>query len=141
MADLKGITNAVHGINARDVTIANFAGGFKRFAIDIPIIGVGESTTQVWFPSLYVEKPLHSFGFEVVGGSNIPDGAIPMASVLIRSWNTEIAVDSDLTMYKGCRVTAKTVMPFANSNDAMFIRFGFSVFFEGRAISMPGRRG
>lgn len=139
MADLNGMSSAIHSVNARDVTIANFAGGLRRFAVDVPVLGIGEVTTQIWFPHYYTEKPLHNWGMEIAGGAEIPVNASPLATVLIRSWTTKRVPDSGLLLYQGCRATIRTYSPYAGASASVATRFSFSLFFEGASISMPSK--
>lgn len=139
MADLSGVSSAIHNASAREVTINQFAGGLRRFAVDIPVLGIGEVTTQIWFPHYYTEKPLHNWGMEIVGNADIPVNATPLANVLIRSWTTKEVADSHLIMYQGCRATIRTYSPYAGEDPTITTRFSFSLFFEGVSISMPGK--
>ncbi len=137
MADLNGVSSAIHQLNAREVGIATFSGGLRRFAVDIPVIGMGEITSQIWFPHFYTEKPLHNWGMEIVGGADIPVNASPLATVLIRSWTTKLVPDSGLLLYKGCRATIRTYSPYVAEPSSLATMFSFSIFFEGASISMP----
>lgn len=137
MSDLVGVSGALKDSRAKENLAYDLTGNVRRFAIDIPVVGLGEVVSQVWFPASYVEKPVHSWGFELVSNETIAVNATPFATVMIRSWNTELNEESQLKMYKGCRVAIRTSSG-AFINELSVVKFGFSVFFEGKAITMPG---
>lgn len=135
MSDLTGLTQSVTQVRAREVEIGNFSGGVRRFAVEIPVYGAGEITRQIWFPSAYVEKPLHNWGLELVSNNTVPDGVaiMPTAGVMIRSWDAERMQESGVTLYRGCRAVLSTRSSLQQAT------FSFTLFFEGRAITRPGK--
>jgi len=58
---------------------------------------------------------------------------------MISSWNTEVLEDSGIVLYKGCRMAMRTYSPIMSEQVALHSRFAYTIFFEGRAIIMPGK--
>lgn len=138
MGDITGVSSTLRDVRAREVYFDSLKGGARKFAVDIPVVGVGEVISQVWFPSLYVEKPLHAWGFEAIGNQNIPEGQTPFATVMIRSWNIKTVEDSGVKLYEGCRIATRIFSPTFTEESGLFSSFSFNVFFEGKSITMPG---
>ena len=137
MSDLVGVSGALKDARAKENLAYDLTGNVRRFAIDIPVMGLGEVVTQVWFPASYTSKPVHSWGFELISNESIPVNGTPFATVMVRSWNTELVPESNIKLYIGCRVAIRTSSG-AFVDELSLVKFGFSIFFEGPAITMPG---
>lgn len=127
------IQASMKAYNTRGVKAEEVGGGTRRSAIEIPVANAGETIQQVWFPHFYIEKPLHYWGVEVVGNFSIPTGKSPLASTVIRSWNTKTTPEG-VTLYEGCRVACVVA---GNRGVSDNIKFVFKVTFEGKSIVIP----
>lgn len=133
MSDLIGVNGALKDVRAKEANALGLTGGNRRFAVEVPVVGYGLITTQIWFPALFVEKPLYNWGFEIASNASIP--SIPDARAMVRSWNFTIMEESKVALYKGCRVMFQVSEPYgADGSDQ---NFAFSMFFEGPAINEP----
>lgn len=149
MSDLSGLSASIHQVNAREVQIAEFAGGLRRFAVEVPVVGSGDIVRQIWFPSSYVERPLHNWGIELNSNHSL-DGVSPNANAVVISWDKELMEESRVTLYKGCRMKFSIRNPLSASGSTIQaygqlqqeianLAYSFTVFFEGRSITRPGK--
>lgn len=63
--------------------------GYTNLAGEIRVNGAGESSLPITFPVKFTEKPLLTFGAEVIEGDAIRSGFMPWANVIVLSWITE----------------------------------------------------
>lgn len=69
---------------------ANDMGATKtRINGEIRVNTAGESITQVVFPVRFTEKPIMTFGGEVIEGDALQAGYMPTISVVVVGWITE----------------------------------------------------
>ena len=76
-------------VNSRKNAMEQFSGSeLTRLSGEVLFAGAGEGRADVVFPSMFVEKPMFSFGGELPLGQPIIDRNWPTVSVIVTDWLT-----------------------------------------------------
>ena len=91
--------------------------------------GQGEAQIDVTFPTRFVEKPILSFGAELIEGDSQVPGFMPWANVCVLSWTTKESPPQG-RLYLGARLG---VVSGGVSFQKMMVHWSFN----GKALKSP----
>lgn len=95
----------------------------------VRVVGSGETRATIDFPVLFSDKPIMTFGGELVGNSTAEAGNYPVISVMVDNWDT-VERSDDREYYRGCEVL---IVALGKENQ----RVDAHVLFEGMAFRDP----
>ncbi len=91
--------------------------------------GQGEAQIDVTFPTRFVEKPILSFGAELIEGDSQVPGFMPWANVIVLSWTTK-EIPPTGRAYTGARLGVV-------SGGVSFQKMNIHWKFNGKALKSP----
>jgi hypothetical protein len=114
MTSVERFRNSLNNERTSFEGIQDVSGGATTITGEFLIRGTGEKIVEVSFPCAFTEKPIMSFGGEVLDSEFLIQKQFPTISVLVAGWITK-EVPPFSRLFTGCKLCIVTTGPQTQS--------------------------